>query len=295
MEIQFTIVIPTYNRANIISFALQSVLAQTLPSFEVIVVDDGSTDKTEDIVKGFADARVQYVKVSNGERGRARNAGTLIARGKYITFLDSDDQFYPEHLQKAFEFIEDKNSPEVFHQGYEIKDREGKLFSTMSFSDQVLNFRLLKGNILSCMGVFLRKDVALKFLFEEERSLAGTEDWLLWLTLSARYRILHNPAITATLIQHKGRSVMEFNEESLIARAVILREKLLSDSVFLSVFGHKAVERVSAHMLTYLSLHAVVASKKIKGIRFLLMGYKKAPAEIFTRRTGAILKHLICS
>jgi len=295
MEIKFTIVIPTHNREKLIPFALDSLLAQAFPSFEVIVVDDGSTDNTEEVVARFKDKRVQYVKVSNGERGRARNVGTLIARGEYVTFLDSDDVFYPDHLKKAADFIQEREQPEVFHQGYEIKGSDGSIYNRMCFPLQILNLKLIRGNVMSCMGVFLRKDIALKFLFEEERALSGTEDWLLWLKLSARYRILHNPVITAALIQHAGRSVLQYDEKSLLSRALILKEKLLADPVFISVFGNKAIKRISGHMFTYLSLHAILASKKRKGIKFLIEGYKKAPAEIFTKRTGAIIKHLIFS
>src|SRR3990172_6722546 len=96
----FTVVIPTYNRAEFVVQAVSSVLAQTFIDFEALVIDDGSTDKTrEKIEEQFsAEKRVTYFRQENSERGAARNNGIRKARGQYITFLDSDDLLHPGHL-----------------------------------------------------------------------------------------------------------------------------------------------------------------------------------------------------
>src|SRR5258708_37950971 len=111
----FSVIIPTYNRAPLIKATVLSVLKQHFEDFEIILVDDGSTDDTEDIVNNLNEPRVMYLKKENEERGAARNAGVKIAKGKYITFLDSDDRFYPEHLAEAHKFIIDQNYPAIFH------------------------------------------------------------------------------------------------------------------------------------------------------------------------------------
>jgi glycosyltransferase involved in cell wall biosynthesis len=97
----FSIIIPTYNRAEIVKTAIQSVKAQTYPEWELIVVDDGGSDKTKEVVEAFSDRRIKYFWKENGERGAARNFGVQKARGDYITFLDSDDKFLPNHLEDA--------------------------------------------------------------------------------------------------------------------------------------------------------------------------------------------------
>jgi glycosyltransferase involved in cell wall biosynthesis len=84
----FSVVIPTFNRANMISGAIQSVLEQTFKDFELIVIDDGSTDQTAQIIGGFNDERIKYNYQQNTERSQARNNGIKIARGRYICFLD---------------------------------------------------------------------------------------------------------------------------------------------------------------------------------------------------------------
>ena len=96
-----TIVTPTYNRASSIGRSIQSVLAQTYSNFEYIIVDDGSTDETESIVKSFSDHRISYHRLSHNQgQSAAMNAGARLASGSLITFLDSDDEYYPTRIEK---------------------------------------------------------------------------------------------------------------------------------------------------------------------------------------------------
>ena len=100
-----SVIIPTYNRADLISQSIDSVLQQTFTDYEIIVVDDESTDNTEAIVKKYGD-RVRYVWTPNGGTGHARNVGMQHARGRYLTFLDSDDILYPYALELETKLLE---------------------------------------------------------------------------------------------------------------------------------------------------------------------------------------------
>jgi glycosyltransferase involved in cell wall biosynthesis len=100
-----SVIIPTYNRADLIPQAIDSVLQQTFSDFEIIVVDDGSTDDTAAAVKAYGD-RVRYVWTPNGGTGHARNVGMQHARGRYFTFLDSDDLLYPYALELQTRLLE---------------------------------------------------------------------------------------------------------------------------------------------------------------------------------------------
>ena len=92
--ILFSIIIPTYNREKFISIAIESVKNQLFQNWELIVIDDGSTDNTKNIVKHYlSDSRIKYVYQENQERSASRNNGVNIANGKWICFLDSDDKF----------------------------------------------------------------------------------------------------------------------------------------------------------------------------------------------------------
>lgn len=102
----FSVVIPTYNRADLLREALDSVLAQEFKEFEVIVVDDGSTDDTESVVRSYG-KRIQFLQQQNSGPGAARNLGIKQARGKFVTFLDSDDLWFPWTLKCHYDVITD--------------------------------------------------------------------------------------------------------------------------------------------------------------------------------------------
>src|SRR5688572_10357134 len=125
-----SIVIPTYNRAHLISRAIHSVLNQTFQSWELIIVDDGSTDNTEEIMGGFvADSRIKYYRKSNSGAAESRNVGVQKASGKYITFLDSDDEADPSWLEKMLRTLA-RNNASVVCCGLTRLDRDGKFIST---------------------------------------------------------------------------------------------------------------------------------------------------------------------
>jgi len=97
-----SVIIPTYNRAHLIRKAIQSVLNQTYRNFEVIIVDDGSTDNTAKVVESFKDKRIKYLRHEKNQGApAARNTGIEIAKGQYIGFLDSDDEWLPGKLEKS--------------------------------------------------------------------------------------------------------------------------------------------------------------------------------------------------
>lgn len=106
-----SVIIPTYNRGYIVSEAIDSVLAQTFAEFELIVVDDGSTDDTAEKIAAVRDPRVRYVRQANAGASAARNRGVVEARGDLVSFLDSDDLWKPEKLEREQLFLNDH--PEV--------------------------------------------------------------------------------------------------------------------------------------------------------------------------------------
>lgn len=104
----FTVVIPVYNRATVLTDALRSVLAQSCQDFEVIVVDDGSQDDPARVVESLADPRIRCIRQDNAGASAARNRGIDEARGRYVAFLDSDDCFLPHHLETMARLLDGK-------------------------------------------------------------------------------------------------------------------------------------------------------------------------------------------
>jgi glycosyltransferase involved in cell wall biosynthesis len=289
----FSIVIPTYNRADFIVSTLNSVFAQSHKNFEVIVVDDGSTDNTERLLQGITDPRLIYIKKENEERAAARNMGVCMAKGEYITFLDSDDLLYPNHFETAAAFIEENQDPEFFHLAYHVKDGKGKLLQkTVPFVGN-MNDKIIFGNLLSCLGVFIRRDVALKYPFNQDRDLSGSEDWELWVRLSARYPLKYSNKVTSTMIHHESRSVVRTDKNKIIKRIDLAKKYLFEDEEVQLRYG-KYKKRVSSELYTYLALHLAMTKQYPKDvIKYLALSFVEYPPVIMTKRFYAAIKSIL--
>ncbi len=117
----FSIVIPLYNKERHIAETLNSVLLQTFDDYEVIVIDDGSTDGSAAEVKKLSDNRIIYIKTGNKGVSSARNTGIDMAKGEIIAFLDADDIWMPTHLQELYNLYKDYPEAGILHSGYIIK------------------------------------------------------------------------------------------------------------------------------------------------------------------------------
>jgi hypothetical protein len=216
----FSIIIPTYNRADFIAATLRSVLVQEFPYFEVLVVDDGSKDNTAEVVGGFDDARLQYLPKQNAERGAARNYGLARAVGEYAIFLDSDDLFHPNHLSTLHTAILAQPArPNFIATKYDF-DREGKRRPSdlALLPAGPLGFNtFLQGNALACNVCVQRKNPGL-FPFEEDRRYAAIEDWMFMLQNTQHGDAVQLvDALTLTMNDHDQRS-MRADNQGLIRR-----------------------------------------------------------------------------
>src|ERR1700761_4728013 len=102
----FSVIIPVYNRADVVTAAIESVLAQSFQDFEIVVVDDGSSDDPQSAIAAIGDPRIRFLRQENQGGGRARNTAIDAARGRYIAPLDSDDIFLPHHLQTMKDLLD---------------------------------------------------------------------------------------------------------------------------------------------------------------------------------------------
>ena len=178
-----SVILPAYNQGDYLREAIQSVLVQTHPDFEIIIVDDGSTDHTCEVVHEFSDERVRYIYQENRGLSGARNTGIRHASGVYLSYLNSDDQFLPRKLEYLVEEIEKK--PQIgFVAGQAIPIDEhgnqiGKIYDKPIPEDPV---QLLIGNPLHVGSVLLHRQWQEKAGFFDE-TLRSYEDWDMWLRL----------------------------------------------------------------------------------------------------------------
>jgi glycosyltransferase involved in cell wall biosynthesis len=261
-------------------------------------VDDGSTDNTKEIVKAIIEensqTKIEYVYQVNSERGAARNTGIKLAKGEYITFLDSDDILYSNHLNRALETIDENNKPDVFHLIFEFLNYNGESLSVKSIRENQINEKLIEGNFMGCHAVFLKKEVALQNLFIEDRALAAFEDWELWLRIACKYRFYYNKkSITSALINHDGRSVLNTKEIELVTRVNTLLKYVLSNKDITTYYKHD-LHKFKSSCFSYVSLHLALTKKYRKtAVKFLIKSIVISPSFIFKKRFFAILKHIL--
>jgi glycosyltransferase involved in cell wall biosynthesis len=126
---QFSVIIPAYNSARTLAKAIESVLEQTYPAREVIVIDDGSTDNTAQLVNGYT-GKVSFIRQSNAGVSAARNRGAECASGDWLAFLDADDWYYPDRLRLHADMIMRDPGLDFLTGDYEYRDEHGKLIGT---------------------------------------------------------------------------------------------------------------------------------------------------------------------
>ncbi|MBP1990983.1 glycosyltransferase [Paenibacillus eucommiae] len=187
----FSVIIPTYNRERFIGKTIKSVLQQTCTDYEIIVVDDGSTDHTAKIINSFG-SQVRYVYQKNSGPSVARNTGIRLAKGKYIAFLDSDDLFLPHKLEKNKKFLESNPNCQFLYSWY-YEARRGKkkrLVSNIKKITNINEFRFhlyrRKFTIRTSTAVIHHSCFDTTGLFNSKYRYS--QDWDIWLRLASRYR-----------------------------------------------------------------------------------------------------------
>ena len=221
-----SVIIPTYNRAHLIGRAIQSVLNQTYQDFEVIVVDDGSTDNTEEVIKEYQeqDRRIRYIRHEKNKGGSAaRNTGIKLAKGKYIGLLDDDDEWLPEKLEKQMrKFQNSSEKVGVIYSGFfYISEKSGKIVSEIiPHLRGKVYANLLKGCILGSPTPLIKKRCFQKAGFFDE-TLPSCQDWDMWIRLSKYYDFDFVPDILAKHHVHGGQISADLNAK------IVAREKLM--------------------------------------------------------------------
>lgn len=288
----FSVIIPTYNRSQFISNTIHSILAQEFSDFELIIVDDGSSDNTEEIVTSIKNERLRYYKKENGERGAARNYGAKLSTGHYVNFLDSDDYVYPNHLKSAHDFLKKNESVEIFHLAYDVRDKHGNLLRSET-SIQNINRQIAFGNILSCNGVFILRDILLENQFNEDRALSSLEDWELWIRMSARFRFLNSNHVTSVIVLHEQRSVVSTDSQKLKLKADRFVKYVSEDEINKKVYTAQ-FKTIFSSIYMYTALHlAMIGGNTIEVLRYLIKGVQNSICSIFTRRFLVVIKLMI--
>ena len=184
---KISVIIPTYNRGKLVTKAIKSALNQTYNNIEVIVVDDCSTDNTEIEIKKINDSRIKFIKLKQKKGGNyARNRGVRIATGEFISFLDSDDIFYYNKLEKQINNIKNKKTDFDFCKIHiHIKNKYCMNFILPNISQEQSIIKgdiydeLTKDNFISTQSILVKKKEIEKFFFDINLPRLQDYDFLL--------------------------------------------------------------------------------------------------------------------
>lgn len=240
-----SVVIPTYNHAHFLGRALQSVLDQTYPHWEALVIDNHSQDNTDEVVKSLSDPRIRFFKIHNhGVIAASRNLGMREAHGEWIAFLDSDDCWYPKKLEILMAAVEAGDAYDVLSNDelmVDIKTGAKKVSQCGPYQDDFYKVLLVEGNRLSPSAAMVRRDFLVRhsLAFDESQDYATVEDYDFWLNLArcgARFKFIHQ--VLGEYVIH------ETNSSIRLSRHWKNCETLLHDHVFNIQKFHSSPDRL---------------------------------------------------
>ncbi len=296
MNTAFSIVIPTYNRAAQLKRALDSVVGQAFSDWECIVVDDGGTDHSKAVVSAFNDERLSYHYKENEERNLARNYGASLARGEYLIFLDSDDEFLSDHLQNLSEQIRSEPSASFIFCPYRKVNADQEILSEHFLKNkQGLVKRLCYQNFIPPSAACVMRSLFSEVQFPISSTLLIGEDLCLWLRLLSRVEMTSMKKLSVQMNMHEGQSMATPPVGRVLESMNELLHTLKQDEHFSHAYlGH--LELIEASFYSLAALSAVLKKDKKRAMGLLKEAFKKnGLAELFRKRNQAVLKHLLFS
>jgi len=298
-EISVSIIIPTYNRENFVTRAVNSVLSITDSNIELLVIDNASDDNTVNRLKIFEnDKRFRIiVNKENCERSYSRNKGMKEAKGSFLTFLDSDDTIDPLIFNKFREFYKNNKQYNIFYTNYRFVDRANNEIKKNRIEMPYCNQDILaNGNHLSNIGVFFSKVVYKNISFDENKEIIGIEDYDFNLRTLNKFgtAIRFSKKPLANICEHLDRSINLDSVKVAEKRFIYFKNKILNDPSYKS-FSTKIKKRIISTSCIYLSLICVRNEKKYKCIKYLYISILNSSLIFLDRRFVSIFYKLIFS
>ena len=236
-----SVIIPTYNRAHVLPIAIDSVLAQNYKDYEIIVVDDGSTDNTKEILKPYlSKPNVRYIYQKHKMQAAARNNGIRHSKGGYIAFLDSDDFWYPEKLELQVKILEENHEVGMVYSNQmllndNLSDKAIKYSPGVLKSGNIFRDLLLRKFYCSLLTTLIRKSVLDDVGFLDEDLKNALEDWELTLRIAKKYRVVcvDKPLVRRRLYDQDTGDYFQvrINNHRTILEKYLNKNKTLSNSI----------------------------------------------------------------
>src|SRR5277367_588900 len=253
-----SVVIPTYNRENYIGQAVASALGQSYRDLEVIVVDDGSIDSTENVLKSFSDPRLVCFRQENAGRSRARNVAISAARGEYITFLDSDDYYLPSKVELQVAFLDANPAYGMVYTSAACVDDDGCTLNYIyhaSLSGRIYpSIAFFIPHTITLPTVMIRREI-LSVVGPFDEAMARFEDTDMWRRISKHTPIAGIDQVTCHIRTHAGNR-LEGLDPAMISRSIdyyvakIIADDVDIDPVVLNAGARRLFEYYGNAMLT---------------------------------------------
>ena len=286
-NILFTVIIPVFNRHKFILRAIDSVLNQTYTNFEIICINDGSTDNSEGVIKEIQkkDHRVKLISLEkNSGRCIARNKGMLEAKGSWLCFLDSDDYYLENHLNTMCNLIKKNPDYDAFCTSQSInKDDPNNQTETVT---ELKLIQFIRSNPIQINQLCINK--SLNLFFPNER-IPISEDWYFFRSLTQNSTILKSSMVTNILIDHDDRSVkttnwIEFTQWNAYTGILFASQEKISRHIRARILG-----------FTYLLCANILLSNKFKkeSIGYLKKSLRFSSTYVDILFYKALIKYLI--
>jgi glycosyltransferase involved in cell wall biosynthesis len=282
-----SVVIPTYNYARFVGEAVESALGQTYPSVEVIVVDDGSTDETQDVLRKFGKAIINVRKANQG-LSAARNTGIAHAHGAFIAFLDSDDIWLPEKLTRQLALFDGAPTVGLVGcNGFLIR-QNGEIFDTLRYEPAIARPKLLRkllmGNCISGGSNACIRRECLEKVGGFDESLRSAEDWDMWLRIVSHYdvRFASEPLVKVRITENSMSSAT--NNDRMINNEMVVLDKFFADAGrACSIY---AMRKAYAHRYLRAARASMGTNDSASARRYVLKSLKWNPCYLLSTISG---------
>lgn len=220
-----SVVIPTYNRAELLKKAVESLLSQSHQNIEIVIVDDCSTDHTSEVIGEMKDHRIQYIKHPANKGGAAaRNTGIAHAAGDYIGFLDSDDQWLPKKLEKQLEVFRKNSNIGVVYTGLSVVNETKVLREMMPMFKGNILTKLIQFNCIDTTSSILVKKELLDEIEGFDASFPSCQDWDLYIRLAQKTQFDYVKEPLVLFFQHSEERITS-NKKAVQQGHLLIYEK----------------------------------------------------------------------
>jgi teichuronic acid biosynthesis glycosyltransferase TuaG len=189
MKPTVSVIIPTWNRAQQLAEAVQSVLAQTHPVLEILVCDDGSDDNSHEVITAFNDDRIRWIDGPRAGRPAVpRNRGIAVAKGEWLAFLDSDDKWLPEKIEQQLHLATEQNTKAVAANAWRVQPGKGRTAAYLQYpKNRIALAELVNTNFVICSSALVHSSCFETAKgFPEAAELRAIEDYALWIRIAAQ-------------------------------------------------------------------------------------------------------------